>query len=250
MLDACKIAGAGTTVVITGDIAEAPSLIPFMSKWRTALEANKFNLKFICGNHDYYNGNIKNKRLDLSNDMAGAWLPTCGVVSLTQTTALVGHDGWYDGLYSNWFESRLDMNDYYLIDELNSMLKTKVQRFEKLQELSQESADYVYMEGSSALKTHKTLFIATHVPPFMEAAYFKGKMSDSDWLPHFSSKRMGDAILNLAKENPKSEITVLCGHTHVGVEGSHICNPAKNVVCYTGCAEYGAPRIGEIFTIE
>jgi methionine aminopeptidase len=65
-------------------------------------------------------------------------------------------------------------------------------------------------------------------------------------MPHFSSKRMGDAIRKLAQENPGKEIVVLCGHTH----GEGVCHPEPGVVCYTGKAEYRYPRVGNSFLVK
>ena len=246
-----KSEGAGkVTVVITGDIATAPTIISAMSTWRHALEANGCDLKFVCGNHDYYEGSIVSKRKNLIDNMSGVWLPTCGVVSLSESTALVGHDGWCDGGYANWFKSDLKMHDYSCIVELNLFYNPKNLVFQMLKKLSQESADYVYEQGSQALKTHKHLFIATHFPPFREASVWNGEISSEETMPNFSSKAMGDAILKLAVQNPDKQITVLCGHTHVGLEKNHVCKPASNVLCYTGSASYESPKISETFTIE
>lgn len=61
----------------------------------------------------------------------------------------------------------------------------------------QKSAD----EDASALRNDlekarnlkpKLIIVLTHVPPFKEACLHKGKISDDDWLPYFSSKVMGD----------------------------------------------------------
>jgi len=41
----------------------------------------------------------------------------------------------------------------------------------------------------------------------------KNKISTDDWLPYFSSKIMGDVLMQVAQENPQVEFLVLCGHT-------------------------------------
>ncbi len=237
----------GDTVVITGDIAEAPSVMGFMQAWNDKLALNQVNLKFILGNHDYYRGSVVKLRQKLRDNMENNWLGSYGICELTPNTALIGHDGWYDGLYADYFKSKLMMNDYLLIREFFGL--NIYPRHEKIKELSQESADYVYDQGKKALETYSHLFIATHVPPFVEAAYFRGKPSDSDWMPHFSSKLMGDAIQALGIEYPHRKITVLCGHTHVGMKDNHVCRPAINIECHTGTADYSYPRVSDIFTI-
>lgn len=231
----------GNAIVVTGDIAEAPSIAPYMEWWKQAIEAQGSEFFFVCGNHDFYRGSIAKTREKLCAGPLGTnYLNNTGVVKLADNTALVGHDGWYDGEYDNWFTSKLDMMDYHIITELGSVFAaTRHEKFIKIQKLAQEGADHVYAQGTLALKTYDNLFIATHVPPFREAAVHNGKESDPTWMPHFSSKKMGDAIRKLAKENPTKQITVLCGHTH----GEGICYPEPNVVCYTGKAEYRYPQV-------
>lgn len=233
--------GPGNALVITGDIGEAPNVQTLMEIWKIRMEAQGSELYFVLGNHDFYRGSIENVRDRIGNGILKTnWLRTCGVVQLGENTALVGDDGWYDGGYDDWFRSKVDMNDYYLIKEIGIKVDRK-KKFRKIQQLSQESADHVYKTGTEALKTNSNLIIATHVPPFREAAIYNGKESDPDWMPHFSSKRMGDAIRKLSQENPLGNITVLCGHTH----GEGTCQPESNVICYTSKAEYYLPEINK-----
>lgn len=241
--------GAGNALVITGDIDEAPTLDVHMESWKKRLTEEGIGFWFICGNHDYYHGSIVDvrNRLSTSELLKSSWLPTAGPIELTNTIFLIGHDGWYDGLYADWFASRVMMNDYKIIRELKAE-PTKSLLFDKLQNLSQEGADFIYKTGTKVFLDNPDcdhLVIATHVPPFKEASVHKGKVSDNDWLPHFSSKRMGDAILALAEENPSKGFTVLCGHTH----SAGVCKPVKNITCHTGKADYGYPNLGLSFKL-
>lgn len=243
-----RTVGSGNALVITGDIAEAHTVDVHMEEWKKILDAAGIGFWFVCGNHDYYHGSIEKVRESLREGaLKGHWLPSAGPIKLTDKTWLVGHDGWYDGLYGNWFASNVTMSDYKIIREF--MFETpKFMLFDKIQKFSQEGGDFVYHTGTQVFRDNtkcEELFIATHVPPFREASIHNGKISDPDWLPHFSSKRMGDSILQLAEENPTKNITVLCGHSH-----SHgICNPTKNVTCYTGKAHYGYPCVGDKFAL-
>ena len=136
--------------------------------------------------------------------------------------------------------------DYYIIQELGPVFAAfRHEKYAKIQVLAQEAADYIYKVGTEALQTYEHIYVGTHVPPFAEAAVHMGKPSDDNWMPHFSSKKMGDALLKLAQENPTKKITVLCGHTH----SAGICNPAPNLEVHTGYAKYNEPRIGKSFTI-
>lgn len=238
----------GDALVITGDIAEAPTLTGFMERWKAEFDRKNSKLYFVLGNHDFYGGSIVEVRNQVSSGvLKDCWLPTVGVVQLSEKTAMIGHDGWYDGGYGNWYASQLQMTDYDIIAELGPIMAyAKDEKWAAIQKYSQESADYVYKMGTEAFKTSEKLFIATHVPPFAEASVYRGQQSDATWLPHFSSKLMGDAIRRLGAENPDRRIIVLCGHTH----GKGLCYPEANVACHTGYAQYGNPMMASNFLIE
>ena len=246
----------GDVVVISGDIAEAPSVIFHMTKWEVELAKNNVSLKFVLGNHDYYHGSIDGVRLGMKKFLPNAWLGNINFVPVGTNSAIVGHDGWYDGIYADYYLSRLEMNDYYVIKELSylppTLLNDKKKRHEIIKDLSRHSANHVYNGAKLAIEQEgKTnIFIVTHVPPFVKAAWFKGKPSDSDWLPHFSSALMGDAIKKIAIEHPDVSFTVLCGHTHVGEQNNHDYMEMPNIRSITATAQYRYPVISDIFKVE
>lgn len=244
-------------IVITGDIAEATTVIDYLGFLSVNLEKS-LPIFFVLGNHDYYGGSILEVRNNMkkfftyTEDMKKnraprlAWLGSSGVIPLTGDTAIVGHDGWYDGQYANWFTSNVWLNDYSSILELNNASYIKQLLFEKINELSRESAEYVRKNVTKAFDSgYRHVFVATHVSPFRETSTFKGKMSDENWMPHFSSKAMGDVLLNLASSNPEKVITVLSGHSHGGADVS----VASNLRVIAGAAKYREPKIGQIFDI-
>jgi len=245
-------------ILITGDIAEANSVVDYLGFLNLHLK-DVCPIFFVLGNHDYYHGRIEDVRQTVEKlftyDEASkmifeprlGWLSSSGVVPLTEKTALVGHDGWYDGQYANWFTSRVFLNDYLLIRELaDTACPTKNMRFDKINELAKDAAAVVKHNLESAIKIYEHVIVGTHVPPFAENAVYNGKISDDDWLPHFSSKHMGDMLLEVAMNNPDKQITVLCGHSHGNAD-----NQIKpNLRCITGQAKYRYPNISQILTIE
>jgi hypothetical protein len=64
-------------------------------------------------------------------------------------------------------------------------------------------------------------------------------------MPHFSSRQIGEAILDVMKnyQDQSKELVILCGHNHTRAE----YRPLKNVTCITGQAEYYKPQIADIF---
>jgi hypothetical protein len=97
-----------------------------------------------------------------------------------------------------------------------------------------------------ALEKYAQVYVALHVPPFAEACWHRGKIptdANDPYLPHFTCRAAGDALLDLATLYPQRQITVLCGHTH----GSGDVYLRDNLHIITGGAEYGDPRIQRIF---
>lgn len=241
-----------SVVVLGGDLSEAPDL-------KYHLDILGFHLKsvplyFVCGNHDYYRGSISLVRQNVLEKYFKsppvAWLSTQGVVSLSKDTALVGHDGWYDGGYpeknGDYFGSKLDMSDYHIIQELAlPYCFNKKMRFDYINELSEQGAEHIREFLPKAFETHKKVFYVQHVSPFAETSCGPNrKMSDKDWMPHFCSRRTGEAILDVMKKQPaEKELIVLCGHSHTLAWHK----PMPNVYCYCGQARYHFPAVAEQF---
>jgi hypothetical protein len=86
--------------------------------------AHRVPIYFVLGNHDFYHGSIAAVRQAVARQSAASrwlhWLPISGVVPLTATTALVGHDSWADGRLGDFLGSEVLLNDYVLIAELRA----------------------------------------------------------------------------------------------------------------------------------
>lgn len=104
-------------LVVTGDIAESHTLGSALTALATLTERRVY---FVLGNHDFYRGSAAGTRRQvgyvISEDLV--YLSQSGVVELTPTTALVGHDGWADGRLGDLDGSDVILNDFLLIDEL------------------------------------------------------------------------------------------------------------------------------------
>lgn len=225
-------------VVITGDIAEAPTLEPLLSLLAAEL---KTPIYFVLGNHDYYRSGIGQVRAvarELSRRSPWlAWLPALGVVELTRDVALVGVDGWSDGRCGDYERSPVMLNDYLLIADLAGA--TKADRLERLHRLGDAEAEALRGPLGEALGKYERVIVATHVPPFEEACWHEGKVSNDEWLPHFTCRAVGDVLRAAAVAHPDRKIRVLCGHTH----GSGTAQILPNLKVVTGAAEYGEPRV-------
>ena len=182
------------------------------------------------------------------------YLPQVGIQQLTPSTCLIGHDGWPDGRNGDFEASQVLLNDFLLIRNFRRP-NTSVSRFDSevkyfwlsiMQQLADEAAAGIDRLLTHALEQYQRVLVATHVPPFREAAWYAGRVSHDHFQPFFSSKVMGEVLSKHAENSPDREITVLCGHTHGGGE----YQPRPNLRVLTGSTEYGHPEIQRVLTIE
>ncbi|MDQ8183959.1 metallophosphoesterase [Pelagicoccus sp. SDUM812002] len=212
--------------------------------------ADKLNrpVYFVLGNHDCYHGSIaKTKKAAVRLDERSRlvrYLTVSGVVELTPYSALVGHDGWADGRLGLGRSSPVELNDYRLIEEFVGLGLEA--RFDLLNQLGDRASEELKQSLVAALDRYKDVIVLTHVPPFRESCWHEGRFSDDAFLPHFSSKAMGEMLAEVARAYPDRNLKVLCGHTH-GAGESQI---ASNLVVKTGGAEYGRPAVQELVLVK
>lgn len=231
-------------VLITGDIGEAFS-VTFLLEALAGLIRRP--IYFVLGNHDFYRGSIHEVRAAAAEAAAASpwltWLPAAGVVPLTPDFALVGHDGWADGRCGDYDNSWVVLNDYMLIREFHG--RNKQERLALMQSLGDQAAAYLRGVLPEALESHRRVLVAIHTPPFREACWHDGRISDDHYLPHFVCRSAGDALRDVADAYPASGLLVLCGHSH----GAGRADVRPNLVVLTGGAEYGAPAVQRVFDL-
>ena len=233
--------------VLTGDIAEADDVATHLHA--IAVKVNR-PVYFVLGYHDFYRGSIAEVRRKVRALCAVTpnlhWLSDVNVVPLTDETCLVGHDGWGDGRFGDYFGTGVMLNDFGLIEEFGGFDEDPKDRLAKLHALGDEAADHFRSVLPDALYRFRHVIAATHVPPFREACWHEGKVSDDNWLPFFSCKAVGDALVGAMAAAPDRTMTVLCGHTHGGGEARIL----PNLQALTGGAKYGGPAIQDVIEIE
>ncbi len=140
-------------VLMGGDMGEADSLLQFLERIERALAKPVY---FVLGNHDYYGGSIASVRSEVRSFVQRSrylvWLNTESVVSLTPRTALLGHDSWPDGRLGDYAGSSVELNDFYLIEEL--MCSSKADRLGRMQALGDEAAAHFRRVLPEALRDH------------------------------------------------------------------------------------------------
>ncbi len=231
-------------VVVTGDVATAPTVLGLLDELGVAIGAP---LWFVLGNHDFYRGSIAEVRARAAENSGRgggpAWLPAAGVVRLGPTVALIGVDGWGDARLGDFARSPVQLNDFFLIEELARLPRGTLRT--RLAELGDESATTLTPLLAEALTWAEHVVVATHVPPFRGACWHDGAISNDDWLPFFTCAATGETLRAALAAHPGARATVLCGHTH----GAGETEILPNLRVLTGGADYGRPRLQRILEL-
>lgn len=236
-------------LLLTGDIAN------FKLIERLLVELQKqigIPIYFNMGNHDFYGGSIARGRswaMDVSEYAPKLlWIEGAGVVELNSNVCLVGVDGWGDGRLGNYKGSNVLLNDWELIDEFADIdaIRNRGERVKLLNQLGYRAAKRIRSTLERALPKYSRVLLMTHVPPWKEATWHEGAHSDNDWLPWFSCKGVGEAIVDMAAQFPDSKVTVLCGHTH----GNGFSQINEQIEAHTGGAQYRSPAVQCSFDVS
>ena len=231
-------------ILLTGDIAEHPETCAFLVRM---VEVIAKPLYFVLGNHDFYFSSVAATRSICAEACKHQpylhYLTQLDPVFVAPGVALLGHDGWADGRAGDYQKSLIMMNDYRYIEELAGL--DKGARLRVLHRLGDEAAASAAKSLASAAPNASQVFFLTHVPPFREACWYQGRVSDDHWAPHFVCFALGQALLAAANRFSATQFTVLCGHTHSPGQ----VQMAANLLVVTGGAEYGKPQIQQVFEI-
>jgi len=237
-------------LAITGDIAESPAVDRFLIEMAQAFGRPIY---FVLGNHDFYRGSISETREAVAclsqRSPLLTYLSVSPAIALTESTALIGHDGWADARQGDFEHSSVILNDYLLIEELRKwqpgfVLDREALRRE-LHARGDEAAAHLAGQLNQALQTHRQVVAVIHVPPFRQTCLHRGQVADDNWLPHFTCQAAGDALTEIMNRHPDRELTVLCGHTHSGCDVQVL----PNLRVLSGAAEYGEPCVQRILDL-
>ena len=229
-------------LIVTGDIAESKTIYDFLGLLSGCYRRPVY---FVLGNHDYYGAWMKDTHTCVRAVCKAVptgilnWMTDTGVLMLTKHTAIIGHEGWYDG-QAGKPGLAFSLHDFYMpngvLDLVQAFNLGTHTLFDKLRELGAVSVDHLRTQILAARnRGAQRILILTHVPPFHESSYFKGKPSEAKAAPFFVNQILGEMLLEMADEYPKLKLEVYAGHTH----GKRKYRPRKNLVVRVGNARYG-----------
>jgi Icc protein len=215
-------------------------------------------IRFVLGNHDLYKSSVAQTHRIVKETVDNSvvlhddvrvlrWLSEGVIEEVSDDTALIGHDGWYDAR-AGLLRNRVILNDFYEIGDLSSLsayARVPEPLLLKIREMADESAAYLDRILPQALKRRRKVVLATHVPPFPQAAWHEGRQADPDYLPFFCSVCVGNVLVKHMDANPDKELMVLCGHTH----GEGEVQILPNLRVLTAKAVYGEPRLQGVIEV-
>lgn len=235
-----------TGIFLTGDISNARDVVYKLSVIERVVQRPIY---FVLGNHDYYGGEIDKVRQvmkELSNMSPFLkYMPTMPYYALSTSSAVVGHDGWYDAYNGDWKNSKFVMNDWYMIHDFMPVANAPGSIVALSRRLAHDAVKHVHDGIKQAVRYYKNIVILTHYPPFAESHIYNGSVGDDHAQPWFTSRMMGDMLLDAAKAFPTHSFFVLAGHTHGAYSGRH----APNLEVHVGGAEYNKPQLQRLIEV-
>lgn len=240
-------ATSAEAIALSGDIAEGINTALYLDEMARQFQRPIY---FVLGNHDFYGSSVARARQRITSLTAQReflhYLPAAGVVELTPTTALIGHDGWGDARLGDFENSKVFLTDFVAIEDLAEANGDRQALRRRLNELGEEAARSIAAHLAQALERYPRVVLVTHVPPFREAAWYDGRFSSDDWLPFFSCQAVGDVLRQAMLGRPDRQLLVLCGHTH-GRGESQILD---NLRVLTGGADQAGPIVQQVLQFD
>jgi predicted phosphohydrolase len=171
---------------------------------------------FVLGNHDYHKRYIESvhadvRRISLQHPNL-VWLTDNPIVTLAEDVALIGTEGWYDAAFGDpellkWTTDWIQTFEFLNLADMD-------ERIVYWRKMALDSANLVAERLGAALENHKTVYVATHFPPWPEATRAVGTRLEKFWLPYNTSAIMGQTIERVMDGRKKKRVIVLAGHTH------------------------------------
>lgn len=231
-----------SALVVTGDVSSARFLSGHLRQLATACYPRPMHM--VLGNHDFHGSSIdsvEREVTDLCRSVRNLHhLQGNEVVPLSKNTAIVGHRGWADARAGWGNQTVVENRDKCSIKDFQMLGRQAL--FSKMESFGMESAKSFRNTLPYALTGYQNVVVATHVPPFLQAAYFRGRPCGPTHSPYFTNLGAGMAICGIARRFPHRRITVLTGHTHNRFQG----NIMSNIQVRVGKARRGNPAIQEI----
>ena len=219
-------------LILTGDISNGLWL---ESDLRYLAEHHPKPIYFVLGNHDYYWRHMGSVQYDVRRLCAEyknlIWLTESQQQILSDGVSLVGHEGWFDANCgdrdSTWWaiDRILNLDFWRAGDHIDQIYMWRA--------MARQSADVLEEKIVNAVRSSRTVYVATHFPPWEEASRSDGSILEKMWYAYNTNVELGRRLQKIAAATD-AQITVLAGHTHL------MCNlmVSKNLTCRVAPSSY------------
>lgn len=242
-----------TDIFISGDIGTGLDFPTYLKEMEKIL--NPCKIYFVLGNHDYYNSSFEKSIKEAQKTDKNNLIYFHNKSVIIDNKLFIGFDGNADGNYGDFFLSNWRIiNDFYLISDFMKCNGNAKEIYKILQEQSKRGVNefeaLLKSEINRTIELHLNInevYLITHIIPF-STPFLRGSIecgyNDSDkMLPIFTSKILGDKLIEVMKNYIDIKLTILCGHSHCEIE----MQCTDNIFVKAAPAEYGIPIIaGEI----
>jgi predicted phosphohydrolase len=190
-------------LIVAGDVSSFNHL-----KWHMEALHKEAHcpIHWLMGNHDYWGGSFKEAE-DQAKTIKGYIHNK--VIELNEETAIIGINSWFDGRLGN-VNDLFRTNDYLMIKDFHSIMVSA--KYNTIPNIVKNKADKQTELAKKILSDnvgkYKKIYFATHYPAW------HNEEDNPVYYPWSVNSGMGNMLIKLAANNPKTNIEVLAGHTH------------------------------------
>lgn len=233
-------------LLLTGDIAESHDVVHWL---HTLYKTLTLPIYFVLGNHDYYHASLievdQQIKQVCSTHTHLHWLDQCKPIKLNHSHALVGVGGWGDAQCGDFMNTPVRLNDHRLITDFKDLPRKTLEQM--LQAKGRCMAEQLQQQLLQVVadESIQSIWVATHVPPFKESAWYEGKAGNINWIADFVCVSVGEVLLKFCQTYPQIQCKVFCGHAH---SRGHV-QMLPNLNVFTASARYKEPQVEQFLSI-
>lgn len=233
-------------IFITGDISTGPHVVQHL-QWMAKITS--VPIYFVLGNHDYYQSSFQDTeqaiKLLCQRNRTLHYLSSSEPITIADNVALVGDDGWYDAGWRDPLTPLVFIWDFFFIKDFRALFHN-YERMELVRNRARKAANRIAYTLRRAFKSHATVYLLTHFPPWPETIDKWAGLVEKFWMPYNSCKLMSDAISSTMESLPDKKLVVLAGHTH----RARTEQVAHNIELRVGMAHHGLCKIEDTIFLE
>lgn len=230
-------------IFLTGDISNGLYITKHLA-WLQKI--TDLPIYFVLGNHDFYKSSFTDVEYRVSSLVKNTsnlhYLTISEPIALNDTTAIIGHDGWYDAGWHEPMTPLVFLADWYFIEDFKFTFSNK-RRMILIRDRALQAAERLEQNLKKAFQTYDTIYLLTHFPPWPPMGF---GLRNRFWRPYNSSKIVADYIIRSMPLDKNKKLIVLSGHTHE----HRYTKISENIELRVGEAELKNPSISNIIVID